>query len=179
MADSTRSNIGSHQTEPNEPAQHAFIITFILGPPTRGVDAIASAEVAAQQGLTRQEFWHQVVRRNVAQLLECDPEGRSKLDAIVSEALGETVAVWEAGATVGPFGDLELPGVAINPNMILGVLGRRPRGNVADRETLSRIADALMGFTRADLSICTLTAEKGEIIFPFPRRAMRKEAYDA
>ena len=179
MADSSFSDTKNHQTEPNEPPQHAFVISFILGPPTRGVDAIAFAEVAAQQGLTRQEFWHQVVRRNITQLLECDPEGRSKLDAIVSEALGETVAVWEAGATVGPFGDLELPGLAVNPNMILDVLGRRPRANVADREALSRIADGLMDFTRADLSICTLTAENGEIIFPFPRRATRKETYDA
>ena len=179
MADASSSDTTSRRTEPEEPAQLDFVITFILGPPDRGADAVAFGEVAAERGLTRKEFWHQVVRRNVAQLLECDPEGRSMLDAIVSEALGETVAVWEAGATVGPYGDLELPGLAINPNMILDVLGRRPRGNVADRETLCRIADALMDLTRADLAVCTLTGEESEMTLSFPRRAPRKEVCNA
>ncbi len=175
---STHLDENSPRTEPPQETTEQFTLTYLLGPPTRGVDAIAFVEVAEEQGLTPEESWIQVVERNVKQLLECDAEGWALLDKMVSTVLGEYVQVWEAEATTWQWSGGELPGLVINPNKILDVAGRPTEANLADRLTLSRIADVLMDFTRADLAVCTINSEKTEITFPFPRR-LKKRSHNA
>ena len=174
--DTPLSDKQSQKPESSEPPQQALHITLLLGPPMRGVDAIAFAEVAAERSLTREQFWLQVVLRNAEQLLENDAEGRSKFDDMVSEALGKPVTLWDVEGTVYLQGERRLPGLVINPKKVLDILGRPTGQDLVDREVLSRIANAAMDFTRADSSVCILTADTSEFIFPILRKGVREEA---
>ena len=156
-------------------ARLALDITFLLGPPTRGVDAIAFSEVAEDRGLTREEFWIQVVRRNLGQLLEFDSEGRSSLDNMFSKALGESVTVWEVEGKVSLQVGRRFPGLVVRPHEVLDDTGHPTTQNLADRATLGRIADGLMEFTRAEWTVCTIVGGGSEVCFPF----MNEDRYGA
>ena len=161
-----------------ENTPEAFVITFLFGPPTRGVDAFVFAEVAADRGLTCEEFWVRVVMRNVGQLLEPGAEGRSILDDMFSEALGESVTLWEVQGMVSVEKDRAFPGFILEPEKVLDALGRPTECDLTDRETLARIADALMEFNHADTVLCLINSENSETGFPFLRN-LSKEAQNA
>ena len=166
------------QTVSPKNTQEEFVITFLLGPPTRGVDAIAFSDVAAERGLNREEFWVRVVMGKVGQLLEPSAEGRSILDDMFSEALGESVTLQEVQGMVSIEKERALPGFMFQPDKVLDVLGRPTGCNLTDQEPLSRIADALMGFTRADMALCLINSEDSATGFPF-LRDHSKEAKNA
>ena len=159
-----RAGTDSLKNTPEEP-----VITFLLGPPTRGVDAIAIAQVAADRGLAREEFWVRVVMGKVGQLLESSAKGRSILDDMFSAALGESVTLGEAQGMVSLEKERALPGFIFQPDKVLDVLGRPTGCNLTDQDPLSRIADALMGFTRADMALCLINSEESATGFPFLR----------
>ena len=171
LSDKQNRKVGS-----SEPPHQALHITILLGPPMRGVDAIAFAEVAEKRGLTREQFWLQVVLKNAGQLFESDAEGRSMFDDMVSEALGKPVTLWEVSGTVYSQGGRRLPGLVINPQKVLDLLGRPTGQGLVDREVLSRIANAVMDFTRADSAACVLTSDTSESIFPVLRKGVKEEA---
>ena len=154
------------------------VITYLLGPPTRGVDGIAFAKVAADKGLTREKFWIQVVARNAEQLLESNAEGRSILDDIFSEALGQLVTLWEVGGTLESHADRRFPGITIQSERVIDALGRPPVCRLVDREILSRIADALMGFTGADWAICSISDGRSDYRFPILRKGPKEGSCD-
>ena len=166
---STHPDESCPQTDSPKNRQEEFVITFLLGPPTRGVDAIAFADVAADRGLNREEFWVRVVMRKVGQLLEPGAEGQSILDGMFSEALGEPVTLREVQGMVSLEKERALPGFIFEPDKVLDVLGRPTECNLTDQEPLSRIADALMGFTRADMALCLINSEESATGFPFLR----------
>ena len=155
-----------------------FTVTFLLCPPTNGVDAVALPQAAAKAGITPCELWFRAVRRKVDQLLECDPDGWSRLDEIVSGVLGEHVMVWDAHHVVGPFRGFEFPGLTFQRSKILTLAGREAAGDLAHSDNLSAIADALMDATRGDFAACTISDGMTEAVFPFPRRT-DKEAHHA
>ena len=169
----------SAETDSPQNTPETFEITFLFGPPIRGVDAVAFAEAAPDRRLTREEFWIQVVKRNVDQLLESNAEGRSVLDDMFSDALGQLVTLWEVEFTVRPYGDGNFPGLITQPQKVLDALGRPTERNLADREVLSRIANAVMGFTRAGSTICILTSDTSEFMFPILREGVKGGALNA
>ena len=177
--DTILSDKHGQKTESSELPHQALHITLLLGPPTRGVDAIAFGEVADERGLTREQFWLQVVLRNVEKLLESDAEGRSNLDDMVSEAIGQLVTLWEVEGTVEVHLDRRVPGLVVNSHKVLDALGRPVARQLADRETLSRIARALMAFNRADWATCSISDGKTEFVFPILPEGAEKEAIDA
>ena len=156
-----------------------FVITCLLGPPSRGVDGIAFAEVAAERGLTREKFWIQVVTRNVEQLVESNAEGRSILDDIFSEALGILVTVWEVGGTLEFQAGRRFPGLTVQSHKVIDALGRSAARPLADLEVLSRIANGLVGFTRADWAICSISDGKTEFSFPVLQKGPKEGSCDA
>jgi len=174
-------HIDKNSPQPDSPqeAPPPYALTYLLGPPMRGVDAIAFAEVAAERGLTREQFWLQVVLRNVEKLLESDAEGRSILDDMVSDAIGQLVTLWEVEGTVEVHLDRRVPGLVINSHKVLDALGRPVARQLADRATLSRIARALMAFNRADWATCSISDGKTEFVFPILPEGAEKEARDA
>lgn len=151
-----------------------FLITYLLGHPTRGVDGIAFAEVATEKGLTREEFWLQVLQRNFGQLLESDAEGQSMLDDIFSEALSQSVTVWDAEPTIELLLDRRIPGLFIQSGKVIDPLGHPATKELANREALSRIATALMDFTRADWAVCSISDGESEFLFPLLREVKAK-----
>lgn len=173
LPDESSAGTDSPKNTPEE-----FVITFLLGPPTRGVDAIAFAEVAEKRGLAREEFWVRVVMGKVGRLLEPSAEGRSILDGMFSEALGESVTLREVQGMVSLEKDRALPGFILEPEKVLDVLGRPTECNLTDQKNLSRIAGALMGFTRADMVLCLINSEESATGFPF-LRDHSKEAKNA
>jgi len=176
---SIRLDEGDSRTEfPQDPPDQ-FVITYILGPPTRGVDGIAFAEVAAARGLTPEMFWIQAVARNAEQLLDSNAEWRSILDDIFSEALGQLVTLWEVGGTLESHADRRYPGITIQSQKVIDALGRPAARRLADRDILSRIANALMGFTRADWAICFISDGRSEFRFPILRKEPKEEPCDA
>ena len=166
----------SPTTKTSEPRHQPLSITYLFGHPTRGVDGIAFAEVAAKKDLTREEFWLQVLQRNFDQLLKSDPEGRSMLDDIFSEALGQSVTVWEVQPTAELHMDRRVPGLIIQSQKVIDPLGRTVAHKIAHRETPSRIGTALMGFTRADWAVCSIGDGKSEFVFPLLREVKKEEA---
>lgn len=163
---------------PVEESFRDFTITFLLCPPTSGVDAIAMPQAAARAGITPCELWFRAVRRSVDQLLGCNPDGCSRLDEIVSEALGEPVMVWDAQYTQDSFGGFEFPGLTFRRSSVLTLAGRPTSGDLANRNILYAIADALMDATRGDFAACTITDGATEAVFPFSRRT-EKEVHHA
>ena len=172
------SSTTSRREQNTQKGNQQLALTFVLGPPTSGIDAVAFPQVAAEKGITPAEFWFQVVPRTIDDLLACDPDGWAMLDIIFSGALGEQVMVWDVEHTINPYLGFNFPGLTIDPNKVLTLTGPPTSGNLADRETLYAIADALMDLTRSDLAVCTITSEKGEVVFPFPRRH-EKRPHDA
>ena len=136
-------------------------------------------EVAAKRGLTREEFWLQVMQRNFNQLLESNADGRSMLDDIFSEALGVPVTVWEVEATIELHADRKLPGLIIQSQKVVDPLGRSAAHELAHWEILSRIATALMDFTRADWAIFSIGDGKSDFLLPLLREVKKEEADDA
>lgn len=175
---STHLDENNLRTESPQETPEQYALTYLLGPPTRGVDAIAFAEVAASKCLPPEVFWVGVVSRAVARLIESDAEGRSILDDMFSEALGQSVTLWEVEGTVSLQGERRLPGLIIQSQKVLDALGRPAARRLADREILTRIAKALMGFTRADWAICSISDGKSEFLFPI-LRAGKVEDCDA
>ena len=121
----------------------------------------------------------EVLQRNFGQLLKHEDDGRSMLDEIFSEALGQSVTVLEVEATVELHADHKLPGLVIQSEKVFDALGRPIGHELAKQETLSRIATALMGFTRADWVICSISDGMTEIVFPIMRELKKKEFDDA
>ena len=78
--------------------------------------------------------------------------------------------VWGAQHAVAPFGGFEFPGLTFEGSKVLTLAGQVAHGDLASRETLSAVADALMDATRGDFAACTISDGVTEAFFPFPRR---------
>lgn len=141
-------------------------LTFILGPPTDRDASEQIAEAAAGVNVTPDELWVEMVRGNVAELIELTAEGRSILDEVVSDAVGETVTVWDVSGALHFQSGRRFPGLIIQTSQILGADGRPIERDFADYELRHRMAAALARYTHADWVTCTACRVIDELGFP-------------
>lgn len=146
--------------------REASELSFLLGPPAQGQAADLIAESAARHAVDPDAVWIEMIRDAVRLLLEPGADGRSRLDSILSEALGEPVTVWGVHGLEHFQAGRRIPGLSIETASILDLRGRPVARDLGDRELRRRVARALMDLTHAEWVSATAAFGADELGFP-------------
>jgi hypothetical protein len=141
-------------------------LTFVLGPPRDQESVVEISQAAERVGVSSEELWIEIVRGNVAELLEANANGRSILDDMVSEALGEQVTVWGVKGALHVQAGRQFPGLVIQTDKVVDGDGQPVTHDFSDRHIRGFIAHALMQYTHADWATCTAAYQPDGLGFP-------------
>ena len=141
-------------------------LTFLFGPPTDPDSAREIARAAESVGVTPEELWIEMVRGSVRELLEAKEDGRSILDEVVSEAVGEMVTVWDVIGALHVQCGRQFPGLTISAAKVLNSSGDPVECDLSDNDVRLAIGTALMQYTHADWATCTACYAADELGFP-------------
>jgi len=157
------------QTVPTaQEAQHAKLkdLTFLLGPPGDKDTVERMATKAARAGISPEELWIETVRGIVCDLIEAGGDGRSVLDQMFSEAVGEPVTVWDVTVALHLQAGRQVPGIVVPAGRVLDAAGNPVEHDLADRRLWRFVGNALMQYSRADWAVCMAFYEPDELGFP-------------
>ena len=141
--------------------------TFLIGPPTDQKSVYKLAGLAGTLGINPENFWVEIVHGKITEFLETGIDGRSRLDGIVSEALGEPVSVWGVEEALHVVAKRHFLALTIRMEDVLDADGSAVGVELADREVCGGVARPLMDATCAGWSVCTVTRPDTEVVFVY------------
>jgi len=142
-------------------------ITFLLGPPTNQNSVQMLTDLADWLGINRENFWIEIVHGEITGFLETASDGRSKLDHVVSEALGKPVTVSRAEEALHLVAGCYFLVLTILMEDVLDINGNAVGQKLADHEVCYRIVRPLMEAARAGWSVCTVTRPGNDTVFEY------------
>jgi hypothetical protein len=137
-------------------------LTYLLSPPSDREAVLRIVDMAAENSLSPIEQWIAMVVEYFLELVEAGEEGRSILDEMASEALGQPVTVRGAQGVLIVEAGREHPGLTIRTEQVLDATGRTIEWGFSDPETRERLGRALMHFTNADQVTCIASVDPKE-----------------
>jgi hypothetical protein len=149
-------------------ARHAKVkdLTFLLGPPGDPGTNEQMTQLAARVRISPEELWIETVRGIVCDLLEAGGDGRSVLDRMFSEAVGEPVTVWDVTEALHLQAGCQVPGIVVPAGRVLDAAGNPVEHDLGDRGLWRFVGNALMEYSQADWAVCIAFYEPDELGFP-------------
>ena len=140
-------------------------LTIFFAPPMQGDLADERASGIDFPDLERDLQWAGRVREAIAGLVEPLANGRSQLDDIVSDAVGELVTVWQVQSVDDfPCASRSFPALIVEPASVLDARGQALERDLGDREVCASLSKALAEHTGAGLVGCQVRREDGHMV---------------